>query len=283
MDIRRVEIGDQALAVVDKGRGAPVLLVHGFPLDHSMWSGQIDSLSDRFRVIAPDLRGFGASGVAEGIATMEGFADDLARLLDALQIDRPATFVGLSMGGYIAWQFWRRHPERLDRLVLCDTRALPDSEDTARGRLLTAERVLVQGPSVIAEPMIERLFAPATRAAAAGVAGAGVAGGRGAADCVESVRRVILSTSPLSIAAALRGMAQRVDASPWLPLIDLPTLVVCGEHDGISPPSEMRSLAESMRQATFVQLDGVGHMAPLESPAEFNARLTEWLAGTRGR
>lgn len=264
MSMRHVEIGDGTLAVLDQGSGPPVLLVHGFPLDHSMWSGQIEALSARCRVIAPDLRGFGGSGVAEGIATMEGFADDLARLLDALQIDEPTTFVGLSMGGYIAWQFWRRHADRLGRLVLCDTRALPDADETARGRLLTAERVLVQGPSVIAEPMLERLFAPETRAAQAA--------------CIESVRRVILGTSPLSIAAALRGMAQRVDATPWLPLLDVPTLVVCGEHDAISPPTEMRALAAALPRANYVQLDGVGHMAPLEDPAAFNQQFMNWLA-----
>jgi len=256
-------MGDGQLAVVDEGVGPPLLFVHGFPLNHSMWNGQRDRLSSRYRLLIPDLRGFGGSSAVEGIASMEGFADDLARMLDALGVTEPVTFVGLSMGGYIAWQFWRRHADRLGRLVLCDTRALPDSEEVARGRIMTAERVLVQGAGIIADPMLERLFAPGTRTDAAA--------------CVEATRQVIMSTSPLSIAAALRGMAQRVDATAWLPAIDVPTLVVCGEHDAISPPAEMRSIAAAMPRATYVQMEGVGHMAPLEAPSVFNERLERWL------
>ncbi|HEY2411185.1 MAG TPA: alpha/beta fold hydrolase, partial [Pirellulaceae bacterium] len=119
-----VQVNGIKLNVVERGTGVPLLLAHGFPLDHSMWSGQLDGLSDRCRVIAPDLRGFGASDVVPGVATMQQMADDLAGVLDALAIREPVIFCGLSMGGYVAWQFALRHRTRLAKLILCDTRAI---------------------------------------------------------------------------------------------------------------------------------------------------------------
>jgi len=260
--MKRVDLGDVELAVHDQGQGPPLLLVHGFPLDHSMWQPLLDPLSRRQRVLAPDLRGFGRSAVTEGLVAMETFADDLARLLDALEVHEPVTLAGLSMGGYIAWQFWRRHQERLAALVLCDTRAAADTVEIARGRLQTAERVLVQGPAVLADAMLERLFAPASRAEAPAL--------------IQSTRDVILGTSPHGIAAALRGMAQRPDVTDWLREIDLPALVVCGEHDVISPPAEMRAWAAVLPQSRYVEIPAAGHMAPLEQPQAFLRAWDDW-------
>ena len=180
-----------------------------------------------------------------------------------LRVTDPVVLAGLSMGGYVAWQFWRRHPQRLRALVLCDTRALADSEAVARGRLQTAEKVLLQGPSVVAEPMLEKLFAPATRT--------------DRPEMVDATRRVILGTSPHGIAAALRGMAQRPDVSPWLPEIRVPALLVCGEFDGISPPAEMRTIAASMPSAEYVEIAGAGHMSPVERPAAFAEAFGNWV------
>src|SRR5690606_37351033 len=128
-----IAISDTQLHVVDRGRGPVVLLVHGFPLDHSMWEEQLADLSSDFRVIAPDLRGFGASGVASETLTMSRLANDLAELLDALEVDQRIVYCGLSMGGYIAWPFFERHRARLAKLILCDTRAGSDTAETARG------------------------------------------------------------------------------------------------------------------------------------------------------
>lgn len=261
--MKRIDIGDIQLAVHDAGSGPPLVLLHGFPLDHAMWSPHLERLAGHWRVIAPDLRGFGQSDVTEGVVGMEMFADDVARLLDALDVSQPVVLAGLSMGGYIAWQFWRRHSARLARLVLCDTRAANDTEEVARGRLQTAERVLVQGAGVIAAPMVERLFAPATLT--------------DRPELPAAIRKVILETSPLGIAAALRGMAQRPDVTSWLPEIKTPTLVVCGEHDGISPPAEMQGIAASLPDAAYVEIAHAGHMAPLEQPAAFAAALDQWL------
>ena len=148
----------------DAGRGVPLLLAHGFPLDHTMWNGQIAALSGRSRVIAPDLRGFGGSGASEGAATMEQMADDLAALLDALAIREPVVLCGLSMGGYIAFEFWRKYAAKLKALILCDTRAAADKPQAAADRLAMADRVLREGPRPLVESMLPKLFSPRTSA-----------------------------------------------------------------------------------------------------------------------
>jgi 3-oxoadipate enol-lactonase len=259
-----VQVNGIKLNVVERGTGVPLLLAHGFPLDHSMWSGQLDGLSDRCRVIAPDLRGFGASDVVPGVATMQQMADDLAGVLDALAIREPVIFCGLSMGGYVAWQFALRHRTRLAKLILCDTRAIADTPDAAAGRLKTAERVLKEGPGVVAEAMLPKLFSPNTQKAQPQI--------------IEATRQVMLRTKPTGIAAALHGLAQRPDVTEHLPKIDVPTLVICGEHDAIAPPTEMEQFAAKMPQARFVKIADAGHMAPLEAPAAVNAAIREFLA-----
>lgn len=261
--MKRVDVGDVSLSVVDEGQGPTLLFLHGFPLDGSMWAAQLAAFSDRYRVIVPDLRGFGASDATDGLATMEQLADDCARLLDALGIATPVVLAGLSMGGYVAWQFWRRHPERLRALLLCNTRAFADAPEIARGRLQTAESVLAQGPQIMAEPMLRRLFAPQTWQAMP--------------ERVEAMRRTIHEASPRGVAAALRGMAQRPDVTDWLSQIPVPTLLVGGEHDGISPPEEMKAIAARMPHAEYREIPAAGHMAPYEQPTAFNTLVAEWL------
>jgi 3-oxoadipate enol-lactonase len=263
--MQRIPVGNIHLNVVDEGRGPPLLLVHGFPLDHSMWRNQIAALSSACRVIAPDLRGFGQSDVTAGTVSMEQMADDLALLLDALAIRAPVAFCGLSMGGYVAWQFAARHAQRLGKLIVCDSRAVADSSEAAAGRAKTAEKVLAEGAQVVADAMIPKLFSQASRDAQA--------------PYVADTRNVILKTSPEGIAAALRGMAQRPDVTGQLGQIAAPTLVLCGAEDAISPPAEMRTIADAIPGAQFVEIAAAGHMAPLEKPAEVNAAIREFLVG----
>jgi pimeloyl-ACP methyl ester carboxylesterase len=259
----RIKCGDIHLNVTEQGQGTPLVLVHGYPLDHSMWRGQLAGLSDACRVIAPDLRGFGASDVTPGTATMEQMADDIAALLNALDVREPVVFCGLSMGGYVAWQFASRHAGRLAKLILCDTRAVADSAEAAAGRHKTAEKVLSAGAGIAAEGIIPKLFAADTY--------------EEQPQLVEATRQVILRTNPEGIAAALRGMAVRQDFSPRLAQIDVPALVICGEHDAISPPDEMRKFAGVMPHATYVEISGAGHMSPLERPEPVNSAIREFL------
>ena len=263
MTMATIHANSAEFNVVERGAGPPLLLVHGFPLDHSMWQRQIDGLADICRVIAPDLRGFGTSSVTPGSVTMQQFADDLAGLLDALGVTQPVVFGGLSMGGYVAWQFAQRHRGRLARLILCDTRAVADTPEAAAGRRKTAERVVMEGASVVADSMLPKLFAPVTAHQQPKI--------------VEATRKVILQTDPRGIAAALLGMAERPDVTPQLDRIDVPALLVCGQHDVISPPAEMRQIADQMPQARFIEIAGAGHLAPLEQPAAVNAAIRDFL------
>src|SRR4030042_803925 len=205
-------IGPVVLCFADQGSGAPVVLVHGFPLDHTMWDAQNDALAVKYHVIAPDLRGFGRSSVTEGLITMDRFADDLADLLDELHVSETITLCGLSMGGYVAFSFWKRHASRLRGLILCDTRSAGDTPEVAAGRLEMAQRVLREGPAPLVDTMMPKLFAQATA--------------QQHPDLVESLRRVMMGTDPRAIAAAARGMAQRPDVTDMLAEIDCPTLVI---------------------------------------------------------
>ena len=254
---------DVNLYVVHQGAGTPLLLVHGFPLDHQMWQGQLDGLSAHCHVIAPDLRGFGRSSLPGPAGTsMEQMADDLAILLDRLGIAVPVTLAGLSMGGYIAWQFWRRHRQRLAGLILCDTRAEADTEEVAANRLRVADEVLREGTGVLAS-MLERLFSSQSLASRQAI--------------VAATEQVIRSAPPQGVAAALRAMAARPDVRAWLSEIDIPTLVLCGEDDEITPVADMRRMAESISGSRFLVIPGCGHMAPLEDPAAVNQAIAAFM------
>jgi pimeloyl-ACP methyl ester carboxylesterase len=263
--MKRVDIAGTSLATVDQGDGSPLLLVHGFPLDHTMWNAQIEEFSGRWRVIAPDLRGFGQSGGAHEVVTMEEFAADLAALLDALDVTEPVVFCGLSMGGYIAWQFWRNFSFRLGALVLCDTRAVADTAEAAKVRRETAERVVREGTAWLATSMIEKLLSEATI--------------RDRPEIVDAIRQTIGSANPQGVAAASRGMAQRVDATAWLASIDVPALVAVGQHDAISTVDEMRGIAGTIPRAQFAVIPDAGHVSPMENPRALNAAVSGFLEG----
>ena len=259
-----ISIGDIDLYVLDKGSGPTLLFVHGFPLEHSMWLHQMETFSKTHRVISPDLRGFGKSGVTPHKVTMERFANDLAALLKSLEIDEPVMFCGLSLGGYIAWQFYRLHKRRLARLILCDTRAVGDTADVARGRMIMAARVAEEGVGFIPEAMLPKLFSAETF--------------QHHADVIRRTKKVILGNSAMGIAAAQRGMAERPDMSKLLQEIDIPTLAVCGTNDVISPPSEMRAIASSIPGAQYIEIPQAGHMTPLENPVAFNEALRTFVS-----
>lgn len=263
MNSKKVAVGDLHLNVVEQGSGRPLLLVHGFPLDHSMWNGQITELAKNFRVIAPDLRGFGQSEVTIGTVTMQQFADDLAGLLDALEVKEPVVFCGLSMGGYIGWQFVARHRKKLAALIIADSRAVADNEKAAAGRKEIADKVEKEGTKVVADAMLPKLFP-------AGDVDRG-------ADFVKATQAVMLAAPPSGVAAALRGMAARPDFTRELAKIDVPTLIICGEEDAIAPPAEMQEIAKAITGAKYVSITGAGHMAPLEKPAEVNAAIRAFL------
>lgn len=262
--MQRVRISGATLGVVDRGEGPILLLVHGFPLDHSMWSHQIKEFATAYRVIAPDLRGFGQSDGADRPLSMTQHADDLAELLAELAGDEPVTFCGLSMGGYIAWPFVQRHRQRLTSLILCDTRAAADTEPVARGRRYLAERVLRDGTREVGEEMLQKLLSQHSRSAQP--------------QLVQQLLQVLTSTAPETVAAALLGMADRPDMTSLLPKLDCPTLVLCGEADQITPPTEMRAMAEKIPRSVYRPIADAGHMAPAERPEIVNRVIHEFLS-----
>jgi len=258
-----VTVNNVSLSYEDAGRGVPLLFVHGFPLDHAMWQEQIAALSGQFRVIAPDLRGFGRSGVTAGVVTMEQMADDLAALLEAVAIREPIVLCGLSMGGYVALEFWRKCAGRLKAFILCDTRAAADTPEGAANRLAIADRVLREGPRPLVDSMLPKLFSPRTR------------GDR--PQVVEQMERVMMAAAPQGIAAAARGMAERRDFTAELKNVRCPTLAVVGADDALSPPAEMQGLAAAIPAAQFCVVPAAGHLAPYEQPAAFNAAIASFI------
>jgi 3-oxoadipate enol-lactonase len=262
--MKHVHVGNSKFAVQTGGhKGYPLLLVHGFPLDHTIWQPQIDFFTDHCKVIAPDLRGFGGSDITPGNVSMEQMADDLHGLLAALEVHEKLIYCGLSMGGYVGWQFWKKYRHKVLAMILCDTRAVPDSPDAAAGRHRLAAGVLEGGPTVASAVMMPKMFAPATQ--------------QSKPDLVQFVQQMMDRQQPAGIAAALEGMAVREDARPLLETIDVPTLVVVGEHDAISTVDEMRHIADAIPDAGWVMVPGAGHLANLENPQVVNEAIAEFI------
>ena len=236
------------IAYNDQGSGdTTIVLVHGFPLDKSMWDAQVEALSGEFRVITPDLRGHGESQVVAGPYTMELLADDLKGLLDALNLDKVA-LGGFSMGGYAVFSFYRKYPERVESLMLLDTRPQPDSDEGKAGREGMAQLAESEGAAPIAERLVPRLLAEATVA--------------NRQDVVDRLTAMITSCPVEGIAGDLRGMALRGDSTDLLAGISVPTLLVVGDQDVITPPAESQMMASTIPNAKLVEVSPAQATSP---------------------
>jgi pimeloyl-ACP methyl ester carboxylesterase len=250
-----------------RGRGPAVLLLHAFPLAGSMWDAQAEALAGTHRVVRLDARGFGGSAAGPGALTMERIADDAAALLDHLGIEK-AIVGGCSMGGYAAFAFVRRHPQRLAGLVLQDTRPGADTEEARKGRAALAAKVLAEGASAAAEALLPKLVGETSR--------------RERPDLVARVRDAILAASPPGIASALDGLARRADSRETLPTIAVPTLVLVGAEDVLTPPAEAITMAAAIARARLDVIPRAGHLANLENPDAVNATLRAFLERRAG-
>ena len=268
MTQHRIQRGEMTLACAEYGAGTPVVLVHGFPLDHTMWQPQIDALQATCRVIAIDLRGFGNSTLATDDASagvdMQVYAADILATLDEIGIREPAILCGFSMGGYVLWQFVLANPQRVRAIVVCDSRADVDSEEKSRGRLKMAEEVLQTGAEPVANTMLPKLLARETIASRQSLA--------------EQVWTMICRASPKAIAAAQRGMARRPDVRSQLREIDKPALMLVGVEDALSPPEHMREIANSLPEGRIVEIPAAGHMTTVENPAAVNESIRDFFA-----
>lgn len=260
--MNKIKINDMEIAYRDEGQGQPVVFLHAFPLNQSMWDEQVAAFSETHRTITLDWPGFGDSGLSSADSTMPNFADVVAGLLDQLGIGA-ATICGLSMGGYAALAFFRKYPARVASLILCDTRAVTDTEEGKRGRFETAELVRNKGASAIVELMIPKLLGDTTRNTQPHIA--------------ERVRTMIEAANPEGIAKALIGMAGRDDSTGLLAGINCPTLVVVGEEDTLTPPSESEKMNAAIPGSQLAVIPNAGHLANLEATAEFNRIVGEFL------
>ncbi len=246
----------------DMGSGDAVVFLHGFPHHRALWASQVAALVDRARCIAPDLRGFGESSVHPPYS-VDQYADDLAALLDSLRIER-AVVCGLSMGGYVALAFWRRHRARVRALILMDTRA---GNDSAEGRERRDQMIALgrqRGSEAVADAMITGMVGKRTR--------------EKCPEVVDDVHRMLESAPVDGVVGALEALRDRPDSTATLATIDVPTLIVVGEDDVLTPPGEAMLLHAGIRGSTLEVIAGAGHVANVERPAAVNHVITEFLA-----
>jgi 3-oxoadipate enol-lactonase len=249
----------------DQGDGPPMLFLHGFPHDRTLWASQRVALSPQARCIVPDIRGFGHSST-HGPYSMDQYADDVAALLDWLQLEQ-AVICGLSMGGYIAMAMWRRHPERVRALVFCDTKAGPDTEEgkTRRDELIAL--VKRDGTRVIADAQITGMVGSMTR--------------ERRPEVVASLRAMMGRQSAAGVIGALQALRDRPDSRDTLKSVSVPSLVVVGEDDALTPIKEARAIAEALPSAARVRLEiiaGAGHVPCVERPAATTHALSDFLS-----
>jgi len=246
----------------------PLLFIHGYPFTGDMWLPLVDLLEDRYRLIIPDLRGFGKSELWAPMTpgqtvplSIALFADDLRLLIEEIGEDRPLVVVGLSMGGYIAFEFYRRFASNVMALVLADTRAQTDSPERKLERIQTAQRVLNEGSGFVADSMAQQVFASTAPA-----------------EMREHWRRIMSQTSPETIASTLVAMASRPDSVPTLRSILCPTLVIVGEADPITPLEDARRIYQSIPAARLEVIPKAAHFPPVERPNEFAQVLSRFVA-----
>jgi 3-oxoadipate enol-lactonase len=246
------------------GSGPDVVLLHPFPAHHGIWIPVAEQLATRYRVILPDLRGHGRSGVGEGPATMDKHAADVARVCDDAGVSK-AVFAGESIGGYILFEFWRRFRERISALVLCNTKAAADSGEARANRLSAADDVEKRGIEPFIDSMVPKLLGETTR--------------RNRPDVVAAARGMMMEMSPAGIAAVQRGMAARPDSTATLPAIAVPMLIVAGDEDTLIPAAESESMRQRIPGSELKIMARAGHYAVFEHPVEATRLLRQFLEG----
>jgi 3-oxoadipate enol-lactonase len=255
-------VGDTEIAFDDIGSGFPVVFLHGFPLNRTMWEPQVTALVAEFRCITIDMRGFGGSGGGTPPYTIDRYADDVAAVLDTLGIER-AVIAGLSMGGYIAFALWRRHRHRVRALVLADTRAVADTIEVMERRRELIEAAEEKGATAVANMQIAGRVGRTTRDKRP--------------DIYDAMHRMVAQASVTGIIGATEALISRPDSTPTLSTIDVPTLIIVGEEDVITPVKDARRIQEGIAGSRLEVLKGAGHLSNVERPAAFNTVVTEFL------
>ena len=257
-----IQSGDAQISYEIMGDGPPVVLLHPFPANHELWLPATQQLVTRYRVILPDLRGHGDSGVGEGPATMAKHAADISRILDDARVGR-AAFAGVSIGGYVLFEFWRRNRERVSALALIDTKASPDTPEGRAGRLQSAADVSERGVDPFIESMLPKLLGETTRHARP--------------DLVEAARKMMLKMSPEDISLVLKGMAERPDSVPTLKTITVPTMILVGDEDTLTPVADAELMKQNISGSQMKIISKAGHYAVWEQSEEAGKVLRQFL------
>ena len=244
-----LQSGDAKIFYQVEGQGPPLVLLHPFPANHKFWKPATALLSTRYQLIMPDLRGHGASDPGQGPATMEKHAIDVLRVCEAAGVQR-ATFMGVSIGGYLLFDFWRRYRERVQTLILCDTKAQADTEEARATRLKSADDVLKRGPDAFLDEMVHKLLGASTKSQRP--------------DLVVAARKILGESRPAGIAAVQRGMAERPDSVPTLKTISVPTLIAVGEEDMLTPVADAELMRQHIKNSRLQTVPEAGHYAPFE-------------------
>ena len=270
MQTTMVSIGDTSLAVQTCGSGQPLVLLHAFPLDHTMWH-RILPLANHLRLIIPDQRGFGLSTESHSktkpLSSIMQLADDVAKLLDALYIEEPAVIAGISMGGYVAQHVAARHPEKISHLILIDTKFSADTPEARATRSDLAATVGRVGQKVLADAMVPNLLAATDEARAK----------PGRVEYAQLLRTLIGTQSIATIQAALGALADRPDMSEPMQHFEKPVLLICGKEDTITPPVVMEAMEKLLPQGQLVIVSEAGHLPPLEAPTVFHEAVLSFL------
>jgi 3-oxoadipate enol-lactonase len=264
--MNRIRSGDAEIAYTVLGDGPPLVLLHPFPAHHAFWLPASQPLASRYRIILPDLRGHGESEIGDGPATMAKHANDLARVLDDAGVGR-AMFCGVSIGGYILFELWRRSRERVAALGLCCTRPQADTLEARTARLKNADLVLERGTEWFVDLMIPKLLGQTTQEARP--------------DLVTEARRMMLNMSPQGIAQVQQGMAERADSIPTLKTINVPTLLLMGEEDTLAPPADGELMHQHIPNSRLAVIPKAGHFAAWEKFEEVGGLLRQFVDSCR--
>ena len=244
-------------------KNKPIVFIHGFPYDHTMWKAQIEKLSEKYFCVSYDIRGLGESPVGDGQFTMESFVDDLEAIIDQQKLDKPI-LCGLSMGGYIGLRALERFEEKFSAVVLCDTRADADGNEGKSKRAAAIKRINTEGLAPFVKDFITNCFGDGYKQTNP-----------------EELEKIIAKSSSFNLVGVkgcLLAMLGRNDTTEFLNKIKIPALVICGEFDALTPPAVMKPLAEKINGAGFVVIKNSGHMSPIENPKEVNEAITKFLA-----
>jgi 3-oxoadipate enol-lactonase len=254
--------GDAEIAYQVLGTGSPVVLLHPFPAHHELWLPASRALASRYQLILPDLRGHGDSAVGEGPATMEKHAADIVRVLDHVEVGR-VPLAGVSIGGYVLFEFWRRYRGRVAALALCNTKAQADSPEGKSGRLQAAADVLERGTEPFFESMVAKLLGKTTR--------------DNRPDLVDGALRMMRKMSAGNVAQVQRGMAVRPDSVPDLKTINVPTLLVTGDEDILTGPPEAELIRQNIPGSVLKIVPHAGHYSPWEQPEVVGQLLRQFF------